>query len=79
MTTLPITPEGAERIEAAHDRYVAALRAFNSLRCAKLKRSGEPDYVERWKDAHRRVEETFAEWVMLLEHETGRKLKFGLR
>lgn len=73
-----ITPESAERIEAAHERYVIALSAYNRLRCDKPNRSGDPDYGACLRAAHTRVKEALAEWVMLYEHETGHKLAVQL-
>lgn len=74
MTESHITPEGVERIQAAREEYVTALSTWNQLRCQKPRRHGQPDYIASLADAHRRVKEAIAEFVMLFEHETGRKL-----
>lgn len=74
MPTSTITAEGVSRIESARDQYINALRESNALRCAKPRCSSDPEYATRVADADRRVKEAFAEWVMLFEHETGRKL-----
>lgn len=73
MTDLCMTADTAERLDAAHEKYVSALRAYNALRCDKPRRGDRSDYAACVGDARRRVKEAFAEWVMLFEHETGRK------
>lgn len=74
MAACCMTPHGAERIKAAHENYVTALRALNALRCAKPRCGDQPDYAGRVAAARTRLKEAFAEWAMLFEHETGRKL-----
>lgn len=74
MAKPSITSAGAERIKAAHENYVTALREYNSLRCAKPRSGDDPNYTARVADAQTRTKEAYAEWVMLYQQETGRKL-----
>jgi hypothetical protein len=73
MINSQITSDGAMRIQAAHEKYVEALRELNSLRCARPSCSG-PDHRARVEQARRRVDEARAEWIMIYQHETGRSL-----
>jgi len=74
MTEHNIAPDAAKRIDAAQQKYAAALRRLQELRANIA--HGMPAEVRTWLDeADRHVKEAFAEWVMLVEHETGRKLK----
>jgi hypothetical protein len=74
MAQPSLNAEIVKRIDAAHDRYVTALRRWNALRCGRA--TGGTDHAARASEAHRHVKEALAEWIMLFEHETGRKLNF---
>lgn len=64
-----ITPENAARLEAAHERYVIALRRLNSLR---ISAHGSADYVNRINDAQKQLAGALADWRGLFETLTGR-------
>lgn len=71
-----LTPEAAARLAAAHEACLTALRELYRLRRDRglsTSDSTPPISVSEIDDAQRRVKETFAEWVMLFEHETGTK------
>jgi len=73
MTDASITAAALERIEAAKQKYAVALRRLDDLR--RNASRAAPAECQSWLDeATRHVKEAFAEWVMLVEHETGHKL-----
>jgi len=73
MTEPNIAPDAVARIDAAQQKYAAALHRLHELRCSPA--LGSPTDAPPWLVAARRhVQEAFAEWVMLVEHETGQKL-----
>lgn len=72
---LRLGPGAAKRLDAAHEKYVTALRDWNTLRCQRGLANGCEDYTAYMRAAHRRAKEAFAEWSTLFEHETGRKLR----
>jgi len=73
MTDVSITAAGLERIQAAKQKYAAALRRLDDLRTHPA--LAAPADHQPWLDeANRHMKEAFAEWVMLFEHETGLKL-----
>jgi hypothetical protein len=74
MTKFRLTSDGAKRIEAAHERYVTALRELNAIRCEKPRCGDRLDFDALVGDARRRADAALADWVTLYQHETGRKL-----
>jgi hypothetical protein len=66
MTDPLIDGADAPALEAAHERYVAMLCAFNRLRCRREAKDS-PDYGIRFVEARRHAKEAYAEWVMLAQ------------
>lgn len=66
-----IPPESAARLEAAHERYVIALRQLNSLR---ISAHGSTDHIGRIAEAQKQLAHALADWRGLFESLGGRRM-----
>lgn len=65
------TFDAAQQLEAAHERYVVAMRRLNSLRIAA--RGGCTDYVAELSRAHEQLARALNDWRALFDNLSGRQ------